>query len=374
MEIIHVVLGKANPERMNGVNKVVHELAERQAARGQNVSVWGISASTDHNYPPRSYITRLFRRRPFPFLLPASLVAAVHEATAGSVFHLHGGFLPQMYSLSRLLHRLGIPYVFTPHGSYNAIAMKKNRLVKRIYCLLFEHAMLRKAATIHVLGQTEQDSLRAWNKHWKITRIPYGFDASPEQVTVAGKHQGTFIAGFCGRIDIHTKGLDALIEGFTLFHKEHPDSELRIIGDGREMPALKSLVRQSAAEDAIVLYGPKYGTEKEALLLDFEIFVHPSRNEGLPAAVLEAAAAGIPCLVTRATNTGDAVSSFDAGVTLEHTHKLEVYQGLKALYTKIREEQAGPYMAAQARQMVRTLFNWERLLEKFDHLYQGSLL
>jgi hypothetical protein len=43
MEIIHIVLGKANPDRMNGVNKVVYQLATKQVEFGENVAVWGLS-------------------------------------------------------------------------------------------------------------------------------------------------------------------------------------------------------------------------------------------------------------------------------------------------------------------------------------------
>jgi len=43
INIIHLVLGKANPQRMNGVNRVVHQLANTQAALGQSVTIWGIA-------------------------------------------------------------------------------------------------------------------------------------------------------------------------------------------------------------------------------------------------------------------------------------------------------------------------------------------
>ena len=47
MEIIHIVLGKANPDRMNGVNKVVYQLATKQADFGEKVAVWGITNDTE---------------------------------------------------------------------------------------------------------------------------------------------------------------------------------------------------------------------------------------------------------------------------------------------------------------------------------------
>jgi hypothetical protein len=60
MEIIHIVLGKANPDRMNGVNKVVYQLATKQAEFGEKVSVWGISGDTVNNYGERNFNTELF--------------------------------------------------------------------------------------------------------------------------------------------------------------------------------------------------------------------------------------------------------------------------------------------------------------------------
>ena len=61
MEIIHLILGKANPDRMNGVNKVVYQLTTQQAIAGRKVSIWGISKNTEHNYGERNFETRLFQ-------------------------------------------------------------------------------------------------------------------------------------------------------------------------------------------------------------------------------------------------------------------------------------------------------------------------
>jgi len=63
MEIIHIVLGKANPDRMNGVNKVVYQLATKQVEFGENVSVWGIAKDKDTNYGERNFETRLFIKK-----------------------------------------------------------------------------------------------------------------------------------------------------------------------------------------------------------------------------------------------------------------------------------------------------------------------
>ncbi|MFT6199305.1 MAG: hypothetical protein ACJAQ2_001077, partial [Vicingaceae bacterium] len=51
LQVIHVLLGKANPNRMNGVNKMVNSLAEHQSIIGKDVTVWGITKNPVHNYP-----------------------------------------------------------------------------------------------------------------------------------------------------------------------------------------------------------------------------------------------------------------------------------------------------------------------------------
>ena len=45
MKIIHLVLGKANPNRMNGVNKVAHYHAEYLHKLGHEVEIWGLTST-----------------------------------------------------------------------------------------------------------------------------------------------------------------------------------------------------------------------------------------------------------------------------------------------------------------------------------------
>ena len=68
MEIIHIILGKANPNRTNGVNKVVNSLATYQTKKGIKISVWGITKNPIHDYPERNYETILFKETSKIFL------------------------------------------------------------------------------------------------------------------------------------------------------------------------------------------------------------------------------------------------------------------------------------------------------------------
>jgi glycosyltransferase involved in cell wall biosynthesis len=315
MKIIHLILGKANPERMNGVNKVVHALATHQSRAGWNLEVWGITPDVAVNYPAREFTTRLFRAGRNPFQLALALEIALAEAAAeGAVVHLHGGFIPAYYSVAQLLKVLGVPYVMTPHGAYNTHALRKNLLLKRLYQGCFEHFVLRNAAVVHCLGQSEVQGVKALEPELETCLLPYGYegetsDASPDP-------HDTFRVGFCGRLDERSKGLDCLIAGFGEFARQSPAAELWIIGDG---PDRARVARWAAKLPAgqVKLLGSRYGAEKKALLTQLDAFAHPSHYEGLPTAVLEAAALGIPCVVTEATNLGSYIRDYGCGQVVE---------------------------------------------------------
>lgn len=369
MEIIHVVLGKANPSRMNGVNKVVHELATRQQQRGEAVSLWGITRYPKHDYPGRVYTTSLFRAHRNPFRLDRALKKAVEGKGKDTVFHLHGGFIPAFYSLAVALHKRRIPYVFTAHGSYNTVALERNRRRKSWYFRLFEKKVLTYARAIHCLGRSEVDGLQQIFPNKKTNLIPYGFDGSPMRSNHAGEDK--FIIGFCGRLDIHTKGLDLLLQAFSKFQWDAPTAELWLIGDSPSRGELENLARRLGIRSQTVFFGSRFGEEKLELLQQVHVFAHPSRNEGLPTAVLEAAALGIPCVITEATNVGEPVRRYGAGEVVARPDGLLLAEALRRLYKLYRAKRLA-VVGMQARKMIGECFDWNVILGDFHRLYQPA--
>ena len=173
MEIIHVILGKANPNRMNGVNRVVNSLATYQTQLGINVSVWGITKNTIHDYPKRNYKTILFKEIS-KFILPKGIEVAIAEKTEKTVFHFHGGFIIQFGLMAKLILKKGFKYVFTPHGSYNAIAMERSHWKKRIYIQLFERDLVEKAKALHFIGKSEIEGAKKLFQIENYLLVPNG--------------------------------------------------------------------------------------------------------------------------------------------------------------------------------------------------------
>jgi glycosyltransferase involved in cell wall biosynthesis len=95
------------------------------------------------------------------------------------------------------------------------------------------------------------------------------------------------------------KGFDLLIEALAALRTQFPVADLILVGSGHEEMALKALCRSLELENAVRFaeqVDPPYEFFQGATL-----FVLPSRYEGMPNALLEAAAAGLPLVSTPAS-------------------------------------------------------------------------
>jgi glycosyltransferase involved in cell wall biosynthesis len=375
MKIIHLVLGKANPERMNGVNKVVNQMAIQQKKQGYDVSVWGFTNDLAHNYPDRNFETLLFQAYKNLFYVGKDFIKALASLNPSeTVFHLHGGFIPTWFTVSKFLKQSGFRFIFTPHGSYNIIARKKNAFRKNMYFRFFEKPLLKKADYIHCLGASEIDGLHSIFPNTKSQLIPYGFESKTDSTsdTHALTHKNQFIVGFCGRLDIYTKGLDIAVEGFFHFLEKNPCSgTFWIIGDSLEKAFLELKVAKMGLQSQVKFFGSVFGEEKEKLLRQMTVFLHPSRNEGLPTAVLEACSLGIPSIVSQETNMAGYIGTNKAGVALAENNSVCIAEALEKLYKKYLSETLTE-LQENAINMVQTDFAWENVVNRLNDLYETT--
>ena len=75
-----------------------------------------------------------------------ALSKALREVRPRWSIPFHGGFIPEYFHAARMLTRQGIPYIFTPRGSYNTVALRKSAWMKKLYFPLFERFVLNHAA------------------------------------------------------------------------------------------------------------------------------------------------------------------------------------------------------------------------------------
>lgn len=361
MQIIHLILGKVNPDRLNGVNKVVFQLATQQVECGKKIAVWGVTKDTTHNYPHRTFSTRLFQASSLPFILNDGLKSAILKEK-NTIFHLHGGWIPLYFSLALFFHKHNINFVLTPHGAYNTIAMKRSGFIKKIYFKLFESKLVQYAHKIHCIGQSEVQGLNKIFQNEKSILIPYGFDFT---INESVKNQDEeFIVGYMGRLDVYTKGLDLILVAFKKFQEKYADSQLWIIGSGDGKEWIEKYIQQNQLKN-ITLWGQKFGEEKNDLIKKMSVFLHPSRNEGLPTAVLEVASFGIPSIVSYATNLGDYIQKYDAGISIPNESSAAIFSALERIKSNTKTD-----YKSNSIQLLEQEFSWKKLIPEFDKLYE----
>ena len=87
---------------------------------------------------------------------------------------------------------------------------------------------------------------------------------------------------------------------------------VRLVGDGRERPALEAEAARLGVDGALEFLGER--RDVPALLADADVFVLSSRSEGMPVSVLEAMAAGLPVVASAVGGVPEVVVSGETGV------------------------------------------------------------
>lgn len=103
------------------------------------------------------------------------------------------------------------------------------------------------------------------------------------------------IIGHVGRLT-EVKNHDFLLEVFGLLLQREPGARLVLVGRGEREDELRSLVAGRGLADAVVFYGVT--DDVASVLKGLDGFVFPSHREGLPVALVEAQASGVPCLMS----------------------------------------------------------------------------
>jgi glycosyltransferase involved in cell wall biosynthesis len=126
-------------------------------------------------------------------------------------------------------------------------------------------------------------------------------------VEASYERRGAPVIGTLARL-ARQKGLDVLLDAVAIVARDQPDVRLMIAGGGPLESELRAQAADLGLEHSVDFLG--WVENGRSLLPTFDVFVLPSRWEGMPIALLEARAAGLP---TVATDVGGAREVIDDG-------------------------------------------------------------
>jgi glycosyltransferase involved in cell wall biosynthesis len=170
-------------------------------------------------------------------------------------------------------------------------------------------------------------------------------EAIAEQPLTCVKRSGQFHLVYVGTLETWYKGCDTLLSAVSLCRQAGIDVRLTLIGDGRVRPAAEMLSEKLGIASHVRFMGQlPFSAAVRAELDSADLFVLPSRTEGLPKALIEAMARGLPCIATCVGGIPELLSSAD----------LAPPDDPKALSARISEVLADPErrLAMSARNLI----------------------
>lgn len=258
------------------------------------------------------------------------------------VVHVHALFSYASLAAARCAWRAGVPYVIRPLGVLNRWGMaNRRRWLKALSFRLLEGPIIRRAAALHYTSDAERVEAVAAGASAPARIIPLGIDTAAFQNLPAAdillnrfpQAKGRKLVLFLSRLD-PKKGLELLLEAWRQIQKSavgNPKSEIRnpelegggckaeeenrkpetrnrkwadwllvIAGSGEAgyERALRAQAERLGVADSILWTGFLAGPDKLSALAAATVFVLPSYSENFGIALIEAMAAGLPCLTT----------------------------------------------------------------------------
>jgi glycosyltransferase involved in cell wall biosynthesis len=332
MKIRHVIRGRCNPDNADGIIRHTYQLAHAQLRLGHDVAVYGVESRSLHPelIDRESLPVYAYPRTRLPLSLHPSLAGRIDgpDSDVGMV-HIQVPHDPSMFRLSRYLRERGIDYFVSPHAMWEPIALDRHWLRKRVYKRLFDDRMNEDAAGVHATAAEEVAAIQSYTKGAPIFVVRNSVDLMGIDNVVTGRNwfrdqfeyppdERAFV--FLGRLDPYQKGLDTLLQAWSIAFSDKAIGHLFIIGPSWKgsMSRLTKLTHDLGIATSVTFTGPLFGKEKIAALRSGDCYIQLSRYETSPYSIQEAFASRLPAILTEETNFATIAAQYGAGWAVTH--------------------------------------------------------
>ena len=189
--------------------------------------------------------------------------------------------------------------------------------------------------------------------------IPLGLDLA--RFDVMRRAHGGRVVGNVARL-VEQKDHRALVDAAPAILERFPDVRFVVVGDG----PLHAELERRAGGLPFEFTGAREDVPE--LLAGFDVFVFPSRFEGLCLAVIEAQAAGVPVVATPVGGIRETVVDGETGLLVPVGDRTGLAEAVGRL---LDDPELAARLAAEARRRVRDRYSVERMVEETLRLYSG---
>ncbi len=194
-----------------------------------------------------------------------------------------------------------------------------NDLALRIYGAADRWVLRRFAAVVAVSEEVRARLLAAHVPAERIRVVHNGVDPDRFSQAATARRQsrsdsGALRVGLVGRL-APEKGIDLFLRAAALVLRQAPEISFAIAGDGPERGKLQELLAELHLEGKVTLLGRQ--EDMPAFFSTIDLLVSSSLQEGLPVALLEGMASGLPLVATRVGAVADIVLDGKTGLLVE---------------------------------------------------------
>ena len=303
-------------------------------------------------------IGRLLRLLAGPFALAAAIVFR-----HASIVHINTSLNPRAYwrDLASLFvaRALGARVVYQVHGG----ALPRRFFAGRPALTRFLRWTLLLPDLLVVLARCELEAYREFLPEREVVVLPNGIDCRPFSLLpiVSSPDGAPLQLVYIGRL-AREKGLYEALQGVRLAHELGVDARLVIAGGGPDEGRLKRYAHALGISTRVTFTGPVFGADKVRLLEGAHATILPSYSEGLPYALLESMAAGIPVIATPVGAIPDVMADGIHGLFVPPRDGKAIAEALAVL---AGDRERLSWMSRACRRRIRAAFSIDRLAAEF---------
>jgi len=289
-----------------------------------------------------------------------------HSAKAGILGRLAAGFVRRRPRVVHTIH--GLPFHPYQNRILNFIYIAAEKLAAPFtdrYISVADNLIAKSLAA----GISKKDSYRTIYSGFAVEEFASAGRRKLEARHRYGFRDDEIIIGKVARL-FHLKGHEFLLSAFAAVKQEFPRSRLFLVGDGILKPELEELAEKLGVREAITFAGLLPPREIPEAISAMDLLVHVSLREGLPKAVAQALAGGVPVVAFDVDGTREVVVD---GVTGFLVPPRDSEKLIAAIFSALRSPEKSQAMARTGQQFVLNNFAINLMVSRIEAVYEKVL-